>query len=572
TLSFILLLNHSIVIFLCLFVISLSPTPLHFNFLSPIQITKFWLLILNAFNMSSSAGLRARSNCRRHNDSDIFPIKKGKPLNKNENVDRRDFQNMGGIVEDHRRRSSSSKLNSNLDKSHDDPDIWTKKRGKPPQEKKEKIDRKDIQKLGNLVKGLNERCSHRKRKFIIHDSDDDNDRNDIKLGVLVEGLHKRCSRRKRKFIIRDSDDDNDRNDNKMGGPIKERRGTCSRMILINDSDDDYHVLPRKCGKSDDRNDNPPSEKLFLENVASLAGSALVKPNGDNLDMAWEWNSLKDISNKRAVTCDFCLKTTNGGITRAKKHQIGLEGDVSACKKIPPSIKLKIKQAYEKKKAVKFGLEEENDDDEVEATEEINLRAGKRRAKGSITQGSIHGHMNTLKIIELSNKLTLGMAKRKTCIRDASIKKARAKANRCIAQFIRENEIPFEVACSKGFKMMIEAVGDYGQQLNPPSYHKLRAPLLKEQSELTKEKHKPHEIEQTQYGEAIEDEPVVEPLRLTCGVVDDAIKLGEPSRLTIEAPIEEEKEEAKQEENPKPKPEINKRYARKSRRDNALVQV
>jgi len=41
----------------------------------------------------------------------------------------------------------------------------------------------------------------------------------------------------------------------MGGPIKERRGTCSRMILINDSDDDYHVLPRKCGKSDDRNDN-----------------------------------------------------------------------------------------------------------------------------------------------------------------------------------------------------------------------------------------------------------------------------------------------------------------------------
>lgn len=317
---------------------------------------------------------------------------------------------------------------------------------------------------------------------------------------------------------------------------------------------------------------PPSEKLFLENVASLAGSALVKPNGDNLDMAWEWNSLKDISNKRAVTCDFCLKTTNGGITRAKKHQIGLEGDVSACKKIPPSIKLKIKQAYEKKKAVKFGLEEENDDDEVEATEEINLRAGKRRAKGSITQGSIHGHMNTLKIIELSNKLTLGMAKRKTCIRDASIKKARAKANRCIAQFIRENEIPFEVACSKGFKMMIEAVGDYGQQLNPPSYHKLRAPLLKEQSELTKEKHKPHEIEQTQYGEAIEDEPVVEPLRLTCGVVDDAIKLGEPSRLTIEAPIEEEKEEAKQEENPKPKPEINKRYARKSRRDNALVQV
>ncbi|KAL2574431.1 hypothetical protein AAZV13_17G186900 [Glycine max] len=69
-------------------------------------------------------------------------------------------------------------------------------------------------------------------------------------------------------------------------------------------------------------------------------------------MAWEWNSLKDISNKRTLTYDFCLKTTNGGITQAKKHQIGFKGDVSACKNIPPSIKLKIKKAYEKKKAGK----------------------------------------------------------------------------------------------------------------------------------------------------------------------------------------------------------------------------
>ena len=45
-------------------------------------------------------------------------------------------------------------------------------------------------------------------------------------------------------------------------------------------------------------------------------------------------------------------------------------------------------------------------------------------------------------------------------------------------------------------MMIEAVGDYNQQLNPP----------------TQEMNKPHDdqIKQTQHGETIEDEQVVEP--------------------------------------------------------------
>ena len=58
---------------------------------------------------------------------------------------------------------------------------------------------------------------------------------------------------------------------------------------------------------------------------------------------------------------------------------------------------------------------------MEAAEEINIRAGKSGAKRSITKGSMN--MNTLKILELSNKLTLGMAKRKTSIRDNVVLKS-----------------------------------------------------------------------------------------------------------------------------------------------------
>lgn len=72
----------------------------------------------------------------------------------------------------------------------------------------------------------------------------------------------------------------------------------------------------------------------------------MKATGDKLDMAWEWSSLKDINNK-AVTYDFRGKNTTGGITRAKRHQMGVKGDVGACLKIPAEIKAKIKEASDR---------------------------------------------------------------------------------------------------------------------------------------------------------------------------------------------------------------------------------
>lgn len=73
----------------------------------------------------------------------------------------------------------------------------------------------------------------------------------------------------------------------------------------------------------------------------------MKPIGDNLDMAWDWNSLKGKNNKKAVTWDFCGKNTTGGITRAKRHQMRVKGDVGACLKIPAEIKAKIKEARDR---------------------------------------------------------------------------------------------------------------------------------------------------------------------------------------------------------------------------------
>ncbi|XP_017429421.1 uncharacterized protein LOC108337410 isoform X2 [Vigna angularis] len=93
----------------------------------------------------------------------------------------------------------------------------------------------------------------------------------------------------------------------------------------------------------DRSDAPLRKPLMFGKAAS---SIAKSKGGRHLDMAWEWNSLRDVNNKSVVTCDFCLETTTGGITRAKEHQMGLKGDFNSCQKIPPEIRLKIRRAYE----------------------------------------------------------------------------------------------------------------------------------------------------------------------------------------------------------------------------------
>ncbi|KAK2389768.1 hypothetical protein QL285_063336 [Trifolium repens] len=57
----------------------------------------------------------------------------------------------------------------------------------------------------------------------------------------------------------------------------------------------------------------------------------IKPTGDNLDIAWKWNSYKYMS-KKTILCNFCFHPLSGEITRGKKHQLGITGEVSIQKK------------------------------------------------------------------------------------------------------------------------------------------------------------------------------------------------------------------------------------------------
>jgi hypothetical protein len=123
---------------------------------------------------------------------------------------------------------------------------------------------------------------------------------------------------------------------------------------------------------------------------SVAGSGtenrgFVKPTGDNLDVFWKYNSYADAS-KTTIVCDFCFHPSNGGITRAKKHQLGIPGQVKPCRKIPTDIKQQLQESYDKKKASVDAFMSEvvslNEVDESAMEEISSLRAGKRPATGA----------------------------------------------------------------------------------------------------------------------------------------------------------------------------------------------
>ncbi|RDX86294.1 hypothetical protein CR513_32391, partial [Mucuna pruriens] len=177
-------------------------------------------------------------------------------------------------------------------------------------------------------------------------------------------------------------------------------------------------------------------------------NAMFKITSQNIDIAWKWNNLKDKSNKKSVTCDFCLKTSTGGIIRAKRHQLGIRRDVGACRKILEDIRLESKASFKQKKAqneIYMEGVQEDEDEENEVEEIVRIKSGKRPTTSSM------------------------------------------------------NEISSNVARPNSFKLMIEAARNYGPHLKSPSYHELRVPFLKKEFQYTKDMLKGYEEERMKYG-------------------------------------------------------------------------
>ncbi|KAK4581650.1 hypothetical protein RGQ29_025008 [Quercus rubra] len=237
---------------------------------------------------------------------------------------------------------------------------------------------------------------------------------------------------------------------------------------------------------------------------------MVSDNGRRKDPGWEYNYLANVEDKNAVTCLFCNKVTKGGIHRAKQHQVGNFKNSTKCLKCPDHVREELAQYMAEKKSEKENYDkmldfddidnmieiEDVDDDEVEEVEVI--QKGK---KSCSSKRGLKGPMDSF--IRLKPEKVVALRKqgkmKQTNINDKLDKEKRAQACQYIGRLFYLAGIPFNVARLDEFKWAIEAIGQYGPNMKPPSYHELKVPILKKEVAYTNELLSDHKQDWKKYG-------------------------------------------------------------------------
>ncbi|KAG5621435.1 hypothetical protein H5410_006653 [Solanum commersonii] len=191
-----------------------------------------------------------------------------------------------------------------------------------------------------------------------------------------------------------------------------------------------------------------------------------------------------------VKCSFCNVTYNGGIFRHKKHLIGGYRDVKVCPNVPDKVKEEIKEYLLKKNEFKIQMNheasmvnlvdnDEMDDDEVEVNMPMGPPSKHQRMPSSSGSGSsinstTKGPMN-LYFSQKSNEKRKGGP----IDLESSRKILRDRAVSAFARWMYDAGLSFNyVNYTESFGEFIEAVGQYGPGMKPPTYHEFLVRLLR----------------------------------------------------------------------------------------------
>ncbi|XP_052623103.1 uncharacterized protein LOC111890329 [Lactuca sativa] len=192
------------------------------------------------------------------------------------------------------------------------------------------------------------------------------------------------------------------------------------------------------------------------------------------DKAWEHITLsKDDQGNKIYICNFCEKNfRGGGISRAKKHLVGVIGDISACTKVTPKVhftmegNLKETSQREKCKATS-SVTILDDDEDIEETQvgnakERSVKEGKKKATSSVHPFFTKG------INDPSPRTIKSAMQTKKRINDVDL---------VIAMWFYDACIPMNACNSSYFQHMIDKITSIGYGYKAPNYHALRVNLL-----------------------------------------------------------------------------------------------
>lgn len=252
--------------------------------------------------------------------------------------------------------------------------------------------------------------------------------------------------------------------------------------------------------------------------APVASGSASSESTNKKDPAWKYNVVQNPKDANSVQCVFCGKITNGGIYRAKLHQVGGNRNAKKCLKCPEHVRLELMEYMNKKKQDKINYDKLPDFDDVddmqEVEDDVQLNAYGKRTENRIDRGKskavlvpnpkkgkLKGPMDSFAykkpetVVELRKQGRL----RQTNVDEKLDKERRAVTIQYISRFLYQAGIPFNVTRLDSFKCMIEAIGQYGPNLKPPSYHEVRVTCLKKEVEYTNELLKSHKDMWVKYG-------------------------------------------------------------------------
>lgn len=198
----------------------------------------------------------------------------------------------------------------------------------------------------------------------------------------------------------------------------------------------------------------------------------------------------------------------------KEHLIGGKRNAKSCLKVTEDVRKEVQDFMDAKKKAKQVVDlneievgDYDDDDEV-----LMQPQGPQPSMCGSTTSSLHRSDRTQKMkgpmdpmdVYLTPDPEIVVRKRKgrqpkIDENDGAKKELRRRACKAFAKWMYDAGIPFNAVNYPSFDVYVEAQGQYGPGMKPPSYHEVRVPLLKEEVEDAKQLMKAHEAEWVNYG-------------------------------------------------------------------------
>nr|KAJ0195147.1 hypothetical protein LSAT_V11C700368930 [Lactuca sativa] len=188
------------------------------------------------------------------------------------------------------------------------------------------------------------------------------------------------------------------------------------------------------------------------------------------------SNLRMIKETRVTYVIFVKIWRGGGISRAKKHLVGVIGDISPCTKVSPEVRflmqglLKETTQREKRKASGDGINTvtiSDDDEETKETQNRNVKA--RPNKEGKRKGTSSFHLFFIKGINDPSQPTIkSTMQTKQKIHDVDL---------AIAMWFYDACVPMNACNSPYFQHMVDKIAGIGHGYKAPNYHALRVNLL-----------------------------------------------------------------------------------------------